>query len=686
MSPRAANRPRVTRLGLVAGLALAVTLAGCGLQKPEAPTFETSISIPAADEHYDTGQLIDSEDYLETDPGSGAPQFVVEGDFGPQNVASALDVSVGAQSYGATLSTIAVDDPPELTAHYPTAQLLGISVPPAGGSSVIPGAVITPTRRALPTIEEFDQATLDAGTLSITLVNNLPVPLGGAAPLSIRIYDAGGVTPLVTAQTNATLATGDSVTLPVDLAGRSFTNHLEVEVEGSTPGSGSQSVLLRAEDGLDIRCALSGLGYRTATLKPVAQAMMTQESLTLDPGVRLTHAAFQSGRLTAHLANTLPLPVTITLTVPEITRNGGSLVETRTLAAGSPANPARLDAVIELSGATLSSAQPDGASAVGLEMAGRTEASNTPVSLSSSMGVSAELEATTLALASVSGRFDGKQVEVTPTVTTTDLPADIESLRFEHATLTLDLENGAGLSATTDLVLTGRRSGQPDVTLPLAGYRIAPALNGQATTTRIVLDETNSRLLDLVHLYPASVSLAGHVTLGDGTTTGSLTRTDTVTGHFRLTAPLRFMFDTVEHTADSFSFTLGQKAQDAIRDHVTAAEVEVRLVNRFPVAVSAVLQFAADSLAAGDSAEVVLAPVTIGAAPVDAGGRATSGLTQTFTVTIPTEKIPFFARDTVWGSARLTLHPAAAGQAVEITVGDYVDVKALARFRYRVKP
>lgn len=685
-----APRPARSRSGRRSAPALAVLLAalltGCGLQKPEAPTFDTSLSIPAADEHYDAAQLIDAEDYLETDPGSGVPQFVVEGDFGPQSVASALDVAVGAQSYGATLSSIAVSDPPDLTTHYSMTQLLGLTVPPAGGPSVIPGAVITPTRRTLPAIAEFDQATLNAGTLTITLVNNLPVTLGGGGPLKVRIFDAGSATPILAAQTSALLATGSSVELPVELAGKSFTNRLEVEVEGSTPGSGSQSVLVRAEDGLDVRCALSRLNYRSATLKPAAQSVVTDETLTLDPGVRLTRATFQSGQLHARLFNSLPLPVTVTLTAAEITRNGGPLVEEHTVPAATPGGPAELAVVIELAGATLASATPEGSAGVHLRMAGRTEASDTPLLLSSSMGVTANLDAATLALASVSGRFDGKVVEVSPTVSTTDLPADIESLRFERATLTVDLENGAALAATTDLVLTGQRDGRPDVTLPLAGYRIAPAQNGQATTTRIVLDETNSRLLDLVHLYPGRVSLAGRVTLGDGATAGTLGRTDTVKGHYRLTAPLRFRFDTVEHTADSFSFTLGQKAQDAIRDHVTAADVQVKLVNRFPVAVTAVLQFAGDSLAAGDSAEVVLAPVTINAAPVDAAGRAVSGLTQTFTVTIPADKIPFFARDRVWGTARLTLHPATAGQAVEIQADDAIDVKALARFRYRVKP
>lgn len=683
---RLAPRPGLAAVAPPAALALALFLSGCGLQKPETPTFETSLNIPAADEHYDTAQLIDSADYLETDPATGAPRFVVEGDFGPQGVATALDVAVQAQSYGATLSTIAVTDPPELSTHYPLTQLLGLVVPPAGGPSIIPGAVITPTRRALPAIEEFETATLDAGTLTITLTNNLPVALGGASPLKVRVYDAGGNTPILSAQATTTLATGASLALPVSLAGRTFTNHLEVEVEGSTPGSGSQSVLVRVEDGLDVNCALGGLSYRSATLKPVAQNIETDETLTLDPGVRLVSAAFQSGRLAARLSNTLPLPITVTLTAPEITRGGAPLVETHAVPAGSPASPARLDVTIDLAGASLMSAETDGSTSVRLRLAGRTEASGTPVALSSSMGVTAELAATTLALSAVTGRFDGKVVEVSPTVSTTDLPDDIETLRFEQATLTLDLENGAALAATTQLTLTGQRDGQPDVTLPLSGYRIEPARNGQPTTTRITLDQANSRLLELVHIYPGRVTLAGHVTLGDGTTTGSLNRADTVRGHFRLTAPLRFKFDAVEHVADSFSFTLGQKAQDAIRDHVTAADVEVKLVNRFPVAVTAVLQFAGDSLAAGDTADVVLAPVTIDAAPVDAAGKAVSGLTQTFTVTIPSDKIPFFARPTVWGTARLTLHPAAAGQAVEIQANDYVDVKALARFRYQVKP
>lgn len=221
--------------------------------------------------------------------------------------------------------------------------------------------------------------------------------------------------------------------------------------------------------------------------------------------------------------------------------------------------------------------------------------------------------------------------------------------------------------------------------LPLNGYRIEPAVGGQPTTTRITLTEKNSALLTLVHLFPDRVTLSGQVALGDGAGGGSILRTDTVSGHFRLTAPLRFRFDEVQHITDSFDFTIGQKAQDAIRDHVTGAEIEVRLTNHFPLAVTAVLQFGADSTGAGAQPEVVLEPVTVGAAPVDGNGRVTGSITQTVTVTVPADKIPFFARERVWGSAHLTLRPSVAGQTMEVESTDFVDVKALARFRYRVK-
>ena len=60
---RPAPRPGLAAVAPPAALALALFLSGCGLQKPETPTFETSLNIPAADEHYDTAQLIDSADY-----------------------------------------------------------------------------------------------------------------------------------------------------------------------------------------------------------------------------------------------------------------------------------------------------------------------------------------------------------------------------------------------------------------------------------------------------------------------------------------------------------------------------------------------------------------------------------------------------------------------------------------------
>lgn len=678
------------RQSLIAAL-LAILLAfltGCGLEAPESPQFETTINVPAADESYDTAQLIDSSDYLEGGAGGGATDVVIDGTFGPTGVGSALDVTLEADSWSAQLNTIAVAQPPDLNARFNLQQMLGVSVADSGDTVIVPQVTIPPTRNVLAPFDAFESARLSAGTLSITLHNRLPVPLGSldgsAAGLVLRLRDVASGEVIFTCPTHARIEAGGTAVLVSDLTGLVFTNRLEAEVEGMSPGSDSKPVAASPTDALDIRFSLAGLRYDWVELRPPAQSLTVTEEAVLDESVKLDTALLQAGRLTGRLRNTLPLPLDVRLTSPDLSRSGG-FAESWVVPAGSPANPGLVSVSIDMAGVAFRSTVAGGSRTLQLNLAGATTADTRLLRLESQMGVEFQLDASTIELDQVIATFEARPVTLTPAVSQPDLPEEIDPVRFERATLTIDVENGAGVEALTDLVLRGRRGGRSDVVLPLRGYRIAAATAAGAAATRITLTEGNSALLDLLHLYPDEIRLEGGVTLGDGVTPGLVRRSDTIVGRYRLAAPLRVRFATVERVAESFSFDLDADVQERIRESVTAADVKVRVTNRFPIGVTLILGFGADSLAAADSAEVTLAPVTIEAAPIGADGRASGPRVQDVVLTIPSDRIGFFARDVVWGSARLTLHGAGPDRTIEIQSDDSINLKALARFRYQVR-
>lgn len=694
--PYRQRRRRFPRLGLttrqaMAAALLAILLAGltgCGLEAPETPHFETTINVPAADESYDTAQLIESSEYLDGGAGNGAADVVIDGTFGPTTVGAALDVTLDADAWSARLNTISVPQPPDLNARFGLQQMLGIAVADSGDSVVVPEVLIPPTRNTLPVFDQFEAARLSGGTLSITLHNRLPVPLGSTdgttSGLVLRLRDALTGDVVFTCPTHARIESGERVVFVSDLTGIVFPNRLEAEVEGMSPGSDAKPVLAMAADALDLKFALTGLAYDWVRLEPPAQSVTVAEETILDESVRLDAAELRAGVLTGVLRNTLPLPVAVRLTSPDLSR-GGAFEENWIVPAGNLVTPGTLPVSIDMSGVSYRSTIAGGSPALHLELTGSTAADALPVTLDSRMGLEFTLDAATLELDQVTATFDARPVTLTPSVSQPDLPEEIDPVRFDRATLTIDVENGAGVSAVTDLVVRGVRNGRPDVLLPLAGHAIAPATALGPTTTRITLTESNSTLLDLLHHYPDEIRLEGQVTLGDGATPGIVRRSDAVTGRYHLSAPLRVRFSTVERVAESFSFDIDADAQTQIREHVTAADVKVRVTNHFPIGVTLLLGFGADSLGAADSADVSLVPVTIEAAPVGPDGRTTGPRVQDVVLTIPSERIGFFARDVVWGSAHLTLHGAGPDQTIEIQSTDYVNLKALARFRYEVK-
>ena len=101
---------RVGSLLAVAGGLLATGLfsAGCDIQKPELPTFTTTLTVPLGEERLDVADLIEDEDYLLVGPDSSLA-FAVDGAADTLGLDFDLAVDVPPAAAGAAIGVFGID-------------------------------------------------------------------------------------------------------------------------------------------------------------------------------------------------------------------------------------------------------------------------------------------------------------------------------------------------------------------------------------------------------------------------------------------------------------------------------------------------------------------------------------------------------------------------------------------------
>jgi hypothetical protein len=298
------------------------------------------------------------------------------------------------------------------------------------------------------------------------------------------------------------------------------------------------------------------------------------------------------------------------------------------------------------------------------------------------MGATLQSDPFHLSFDSATATFEPRDTQVTPIRTGFDLPAGTEGLTFTDATLRLVIENGFQIPGELALVVTGAR-GADSTSIPLSGT-ILPATGFRSVDTEMIWNATNSNILSLVNLHPDEIRVTGAVRIGDGTTVGTVHRTDLLTGRYEITAPLRVQVSPTEMRPDSFTFRINKDTQDRIRNDIREGEAALTIENHLPIGATVVLVFAGSPASLRSAPDISLAPVTVEAADCDpVTGEVTRSRTGQASIALTREQIPFFARDLIYGQAIINFQSGGTG-TVQLMTDDFIAVSGILRLRMEV--
>ncbi len=669
-------------LAVAAALALILVLvAGCGLEAPEAPQFDTQLYVPLEEETY-TGE--DMARNLEAIEGSGSepgPLTIhISEEFDPLYIGDRLSLEVRGDSYRAELEYVEFDLPQLDPVTFDLGDLRPGAALPPGQEAVIDAFEFTSPNAELGPFDDFSAMTFAAGSLRLALTNRLPVPVGGSAPgevIHVYLQNPSTCPPqtLASWEIAEEIAPGSSFDALYDLTNLTIGSQLSVWVSGWSAGSGGAAVLVTEEQGLDLDLALHAAAISSVTGNLPELSFETHSSVQLDDRFAVTHAVIARGVLAWELHNELPTPVHVSLQADHLRRG---------------AQPLRVEAVLPASGSTdleidLAGAVIEGAENGTLDwtIAATSEASETPQTVSSGDAVAAVLETASVSFDSVSGVLDHVPVDIAPIEVTLEFPEGTEGIELTVAEAQILLRNRVGVSAVAMLEIWGEAGGDT-VRVPFTA-QVAPRSEAGPAETLVILNERNSAILDLLTLRSEQVTISGSLEVGDGTSEAQVSADDFLDGTISVIAPMKIVLETAHLEGDSFAIDIDEEIRERISENLLDLTVDAHVENHFPADVQVKLHFARTEGALFVNDDLIRDTDAIALAAVDLeSGRVDSATTSRVLMEVASGDIKVFAEEKLYGAVEITL--LGDGESpVEIWSTDFVTIKGVVSFSYRVE-
>lgn len=674
--------PRLRLTCTVAGIALLLGAAGCGLEAPEKPCFETTFYLPLDEETYTGQDMADDLEAVEGDSAAPGPLTIrISEEIDPISLDDRISLDVEGKIYHAELSVIEFDAPSLEPASFLLGDLLPEGSIPPCDSAVIEAFSFDPPPASLGSFEDFAEVRFSSGSLLLTLTNNLPVPVGGTVAegqaLSVTMEDHS-TSPsriVATMEIAGELQPGEMRSDACDLAGRTVGNQLCLRVSGWSAGSGGAPVEISLEDGLDFTLGFHSIVVGSLTGRLPRLECATEASLEMDESISVTYAVIAEGGFDWFLQSELPIEARIFLEAPQIRRGTEPLFAEVIL---PPFGSANLS--IELEGAVMDAGEEE-AWIWNLGLVADSTGEFATVAVGAA--IEATLADTEIRFETIRGVLDHIELEISPVEAEIEFPEGTEDVEFTVAEAEILVRNHAGLAADATLELWGETDGDT-VRVPFS-ISIAAGSQETASEASVVLNESNSAILRLLTLRPEMVSLSGTVQVGDGQTEEEVTTGDYIDGSLTILAPMRLILETARQEGEAFEIEMDEDIRERVAENLLEVVVNAHVENHFPMDVEVKLHFARSegALFVNDALILDADPITAGEIDTETG-RVTSPTTSAIEMVIAEGDIDLFTEALLYGAMEIALL-GDGENPVEIWSSDYVKVRGIVSFRYRVQ-
>ena len=690
------------RRSLMIGAAMMAGLvaAGCAVNAPQVPRITIPFFISVANDTTTVREVAgDRSDFLQiAGDESLALNFSAEfGESSRQEVgADRLAVSPSPAEFFTELGDITIGEQnlPETTV------VLGDLLPPtvfdAAALAVAAGQDVNlpPQDIGIPAIPldlpDVTSLTVVEGGLQIEITNGFPI---GLALLQISLSDVGEGRNGFSTVTFENVAVGQTVSdelrlNPDDIAGGNrVSGSLSITVTGTTAEGVDIDLDPAAQLIIDVDLLQLTVTEAIALIKDKQEFQDTQVLSFPDSRIQVTAADISEGALTLVVTNQIPVIMKVTLTLPDLTRDG--------VAAEFVISELRTDAptevTFELAGFVYAPEDPE---FITIVYSAETFPSNTEVTIRSNGRISIEAQPQRLAFSNVTGILGGLELPIDPVQRSVDFPAGLDNVSLDQTFLSVVLTSAVGVTSFMDLVITGfdsRGNPTPDLLITRTFEAASP---GNEQT--FVIEVASDSLTAFLNALPTDITVTPTVRIGDGVNEDFIepdhwVRIDSV----NFLAPARFAIQSdtrIEPNPEFREFT-DPEARERISNNLKQGRVFTEINNHLPIGVSVSVRAARraedvyndDLVDRGgtidpDSVLVIPRnddPFGVQAAPVDENGHVLDDQVQAFldTVSVTKDEALFFLEEGgVYTGVLIQL--AGTGGTVELLGDDFITVIA----------
>ncbi|MCX6827359.1 MAG: hypothetical protein NTV06_08895, partial [candidate division Zixibacteria bacterium] len=491
-----------TLLGISIVIAF-LTLIQCTIKKPVAPRWTTDLAIPVVNRTYLMPEIIgkSGQPGLATDS-AGEPVLSISRVLDTVKFGDNLHIDNRYLNIAEALGEVSINpaNPAATTINLGDLLSLQLGVLPATSFNI---------QQNYPPLEHFNWAVIVSGTLNIIVSNRFGVNLDTVIISAIDSRNSRTISTITI--TPPGIPAGHTDTISINLAGKTISNELRLNIHCHTPGG-----TLLSLDGKTLICQpefVSGLTVSSAEAEiPIIEKSLSHEMALSELSI-IQSAPLSSGNIEIQLRNTTALSSAIQINMPDFRLAGVPYSASRTVGPNSTEIIS-----LDLAGylfEPLDQSSPQHAILEATAIIDSTAPQMVQIDQYDSLIISADL--TDLSFSSMTGVINNIETNFNGLNVDLDLPIGFDSMHLSSADMTLSIESRVNLTGNIDLNITGN-DGQ---VLHLTGEIDPGSL--ESPVISYIIDSNLSAFLDPI---PPSITINGTASFGDGHSMGTITADD----------------------------------------------------------------------------------------------------------------------------------------------------------------
>ncbi len=470
-------------------------------------------------------------------------------------------------------------------------------------------------------LDKFQSATFESGTMELTMDNQLEIIVSATYQLK-----SGGV--VIGEFIFAVVAAGEKKTVSLDLAGKTFTNAMTVNLKSFvTPGSSGANVPIHLDGSymgvkVDIKNAKIASGLVKITDSKAVESS-TEFPVDIGDGIKLKKFTLKTGKISFNISSGMSVDMEMKVKLPRgIDVNGDTLSHIINIAAGQTKNEDW-----HISGGTLDLFSPATSTYNSLltEFEINVNSGNAYINYSSGETISVTAGFEGLELDYAEGNFG--QMEINLDSGNFDIGSEFfdfydkveGDFTLTDPKLGIKLKSSIGIPAQLDLNITGNDDIGNTSSLDAEKQSITPPTTRAEglVETIITYDKDNSNIVGLLDLPPSkSIDYKGSVKLNpdDTTVTNNFIYDDSkVTGGLFAEIPIQLSAENMTYK-DTMSLDNISSSYEDFNDYFKSAEMSMQYTSSIPLGLSLTISFLDDN---STTALETLDPFTLDGATVD---------------------------------------------------------------------